>query len=142
MEMKEVRLRLGRILLRSVLFGPGSELLDLALSISKSQKQLDVQIEDAVESLRNSASLISTLESEVKSRADRLSELQEEHKRLTSLSQITAEQVKALATQIEVSIGKTKRWDWLVSLIINLIAGLIIFVLGILSSDWVKQLFS
>jgi predicted nuclease with TOPRIM domain len=142
MERKEASRRLSRAALHLLPFGMATtELFDLAVAVAKSQKDLDAEISEAVEGLKRSAILVSTLEAEVNRRAERLGQLQIEHARLSSLSQITSEQVRALATQIELSIGKSRRWETLKSLAVNLFAGLILFVIGIVASDWVKHIF-
>ena len=131
-----------RVALRSLPLVPGPELYDLAAMITKSQSALDAQISEAVDALRKSASLITNLELQMKERTEKLGALQDEHKRLTALSTVTADQVTALATQINLAIGRSKKWDWAVALIINLAAGFVIFILGVFLSDTIKHLFS
>jgi hypothetical protein len=140
---REVRDRLLRLLLRSISIIPflhGPELYDLIRSIRRSQDDLDKQVREAVDALQHSSSLISSLEEKAKIRANKLSELQEEYKRLSELSTITSAQAEALARQIEISLGKGKRAERFVAFGINIVAGVVVFVLGIFMSEPIKAL--
>ncbi|MGH6873133.1 MAG: hypothetical protein ACREHE_16685 [Rhizomicrobium sp.] len=142
MDRKEIWRRISRAFLHILPFGmTTTELFDLALAITRSQRALDDEISEAVNGLQKSASLVSKLESEVQKRASQLTHLQSEHARLSALSEVTAKQVKALANQIELSIGKARRWDAVKSLVISLFAGTIIFLVGIFASDWIRTIF-
>jgi hypothetical protein len=45
-----------------------------------------------------------------------------------------------LARQIEISLEKGKSAEHIVAFAINIIAGVIVFILGIFAFDWVKSL--
>jgi hypothetical protein len=61
-----------------------------------------------------------------------LEKLKHEYKRLSELTNITKEQAGALAASIRETVGVATRKEWLVSLLINLAAGFVIFMLGVL----------
>jgi hypothetical protein len=79
---RDERERLLRLFLRSFSFIPflhGPELYELIQSIRGSQDDVNKQVEDAVAELQNSST--SSLEEKMKIRANKVSQLQEEHKR-------------------------------------------------------------
>jgi len=61
-----------------------------------------------------------------------LEKLKAEHKRLSELSTITKEQTAALSEALRETIGSSTRKERGVSLLINLIAGVIVFIVGVI----------
>jgi len=129
-------------MLRSLPFMPGPELYDLFRAVGESQKSIDHQIDEAMEALKRSSSLITDLEEQLKSRTAKLEALQKEHERLSKLSEITEEQAKAVADQLSLTIGKSQRGALLKGILINLFIGLIIFVVGVFAAEPLRDLVS
>jgi len=123
-------------------FVPGPDLYDLVLSIKKSQGDLDTQVTEAIESLQKTTELIAQLENGVKYRADKLTKLRAEYERYSTLAEVEADKAAALIKQIEITMGKGQRREHWVTLGLNVLAGLIVFVAGVLLADPLKSLLS
>ena len=130
--------KLWRILLRSLPIVPGPELFDLVAQITRSQKDVDAQVNEALESIRKTSALVSQLGESLTERAQKLRELQKEHDHLSKLTKIEAEQAGALLRQVEETVGKNQARERWISFLINIAAGLILFVLGVVFSDTLK----
>lgn len=83
---KKIMRRFWRAWLNSFPFFPGRELFDLVDALDKNQSDFDVQVEDAIESLRKTTSLVNELENGLKDRTKRLTSLQAEHKKYSGLA--------------------------------------------------------
>ena len=93
-----------------------------------------------MEALTTSTQLISNLETSLEQRARKLNELKEEYQRVASLAELTKEQGEAVAKTLEQTLGKNQSRERWIALGINIVAGSIIFVLGVFLSDWIKEL--
>lgn len=117
-----------------------SDILGLVVTINSSQRDMDKQVEEAVQALTKSSELMSNLENSLTERAEKLSELKEEYERVSALAEITEKEGEAITKQLEMIVGNNRTRDRWMSFLINITAGLIIFVLGIFASDWIKTL--
>ena len=129
-----------RAALRMVPFIPGPELYDLLNDLNKSRTSLDEKVTKAYESLKETSQLISELEDGLKERVSKVEKLKEEYDRYSELAEVEEQKAGALIKQLEISLGKGKTKDIVVSLLLNLFAGLIIFVLGIFASPHLAKL--
>ena len=137
---KPVRGKMWRLLLRYIPFVPGPELIDLIAQISRSQKDVDAQVNEALESIQRTAEVVHTLEASLKDRASKLEALRKQHEHLSQLTSIEAEKAAALLRQVEETVGKHQVREHIVGFAIHLIAGLVLFALGVFFSDWFKGL--
>ena len=137
---KGVRESLWRLLLRAMPGVPGPELFDLVAQITRSQKDIDAQVSEALESIQKTSVVVSQLEESLKERAEKLKELQREHDHLSQLTSIEAEKATALLRQVEETVGKHHVREHLIGFLLHIAAGLVLFVLGVLFSDWFKAL--
>jgi hypothetical protein len=135
---RDVTDKLLRLGLRSLTFVPGLELYDLVAQITRSQKDVDAQVNEALESIQKTSALVSQLEVTLKERAVKLEELQKQHEHLSRLTTIEAEQAAALLKQVEDTVGKNVGRERWIAFLINIVAGLILFVLGVALSDKTK----
>lgn len=145
MDKIAVRESLIKLVLRSfsiIPFVGVPELYDVIKSLRKVETDLDKQVQDAAASLQKSSGLVTNLERVLKERAARLQALQIEYKRLSTLTTVTREQIEALSGQIDITLGKNRRIDVIIAVVIHLIAGTIFFVVGVFLSEPVKALFS
>jgi hypothetical protein len=129
-----------RGLLRTIPLLPGPELYDIFDELRKSKTSLDNKIEKAVISLKETSDLISELESDLKERTDKLQFLRTEIQRYSQLVDIEEGKAKALLNEVQTTLNKGKGRERLVALVINLIAGIMIFLLGVFAgpkiSNW------
>lgn len=139
--MESKRKRITRHMLNLLPFGrTATELYDLVSSIQSSQEDLDKQVEEAVEALTRSTDLITNLETSMKERAEKLKKLQQEYDQISELAKITEKQGEAIAIKLKEVVGQNRTRDRIVSFLISIAAGLIIFILGVFMSDWVSNL--
>lgn len=131
-----------RLVLRSMPLVPGPELFDLVAQITRSQKDIDAQVTEALDSIQKTSALVAKLESSLKERADKLAKLQEQHDHLSKLTSIEAQKATALLKQVEETVGKHQAREHFIGFLIHLFAGVVLFVLGVVFSDtlkaWVK----
>lgn len=140
--LRDIRL----FLLRALLGVHASELLTLVSRVNSSQRDLDHQVEEAMQALTTSTQLISNLEESLVARAKKLGELKSEYERVSKLAELTEEQGEAVANTLRSALGSGQKRERWIAFAINLVAGVIIFVLGVFLSEWIQsfssQLFS
>ena len=127
-----------RALLRMFPLIPGPELFDIITDFKKSRALSNEKIEKAYSSLQETYKLINELEENLNERTGKLIFLRSEYERYSKLAEVEEGNSRALIQQLELSLGKTRNRERWVSLLINLIAGIIIFMLGILLSPIIR----
>lgn len=127
-----------RLALRMLPLLPAPELYDVVKSLRRNEHNLDKQIQQAVSALSKSSQLIDSLGDTLKERESKLTSLQQEYNRISQLASLTADQGEAVVASLSKLLGSFQNKERFVSFIINLISGLLIFVLGVFASDWVK----
>lgn len=128
-----------RLMLRTIPLLPAPEIYDLIKNVRRTENDVDKQVQEAVEALSRSSQLIDDLGETLKTREEKLKLLQEEYARVSNLASLTAEQGDAVAKSLEKVLGRTQSKERVVSFLINIIAGLLLFVIGVFASDWVKN---
>jgi len=136
---QSVKDKLFRIFLRSVPILPGPELYDLLRAVKKSQGDVDAQVAEALESIKNTSVLVARLESSLRERSEKLEALRKEHERYSELAQIEGRKAEALVSQIEITLGRNVGRERWIAFLINITAGLILFVLGVVLSEPLKN---
>lgn len=131
-----------KIILRSLPIIPAPEIYDLVRSVGRSEKDVDNQIREAFDALSKSSDLVADLERMLKDRESKLVALRAEYERISELSTLTQAQANAVASSLEKTLGKSAGRERWISFLINIVAGLILFVVGVFASDWVKGLIS
>ena len=120
---------------------PAAQLADLIRSVRRTESDLDDRVRAAFDSLSESSQLIDSLGEMLAERQKKLVALREEYDRISQLSTLTADQADAVADSLQRVIGKSAVRERLYSFAINIVAGLLLFVVGVFASDWVKSLF-
>ena len=142
---KEIGARLlnavGKSILNIVPIFPKGELHSIFLDLTQSKKSIDQKIEKALISLNETSELIQELETDLSNRMNSLKELKITYERYSKLAEIEEEKIKPLMEQLEMTMGKGKNLERIVSFGINILAGLILFVLGIWASPYVVAWF-
>lgn len=131
--MDQTRLKdaLLQALLRMIPLVPANEFKAVIDAIRRTETDIDKDVASAIEAIRKSSELVASLERKLTERSALLEKLKEEHRRLSELSNITKEQTKALSEALRETIGTASRKERTISLLINLFAGVIVFVLGV-----------
>jgi hypothetical protein len=132
--LNQARLKeaLIQTLLRMIPLVPANELKAVVEAIRRTETDIDKDVEGAIEAIRKSSDLVVSLERKLTERTALLEKLKTEHSRLTELSSITKAQTAALSEALRETIGSSTRKERVVSLLINLFAGVIVFVVGVL----------
>lgn len=136
---KSVGVALLRLTLRMMPFFPAPEIYDVIRSVRRTQDDVDKQVQEAVDALSRSSQLIDNLGKTLNQREEKLRELQAEYNRVSQLASLTAEQGEAVAISLEKVLGRTQNRERAISFVINIVAGLLLFVVGVFASDWVKN---
>jgi predicted ribosome quality control (RQC) complex YloA/Tae2 family protein len=135
--------QMARALLRSIPLLPGPELYDIFDELRKSRTSLDRKVEQAATSLRETSDLISELESDLKERSEKIKILRDEIERYSKIAEVEEDKAKIILQEVQNTLNKGKNNERWVALGINLIAGILIFMLGIfvgpMLSKWLNQ---
>lgn len=134
--------KLIRLILRAlpVPFVPGPEIYDLLRDLQRSRAGLDGKVRRAMASLEEASALVTELQDELSDRVVKVGKLREEYEKYEQLAQIEERKAEALIKQLEATVGHGRSRERWVALGINLVAGLIVFILGVLLGPWLKQL--
>jgi len=127
-----------RLFLRGIPIFPAPEIYDLLKSVKKSQGDIDAQVEEALQSIKSTSELVARLEESLRERSAKLEALKKEHERYSELAQIEAKKAEALLRQVESTLGRNVGKERLIAFAINIAAGLILFVLGVVVSEPLK----
>ncbi len=131
-----------RALLRSIPILPGPELYDIFDELRKSKTSLDRKIEQAVSSLKETSQLISEIEVDLKERSEKIKILRDEIERYSKLAEIEEDKAKIILTEVQATLDKGKNTERWIAFGINLLAGIIFFVLGIVAGPFFSKWFN
>jgi hypothetical protein len=112
---------------------------DLIVDLSKSRTSLDEKVKKAYESLHETSTLISELEDGLKDRVTKVEKLKEEYDRYSALAEVEEDKAKAIVAQLELTIGRGKPRERIISLLLNIAAGILVFILGVFASPHLKE---
>lgn len=130
--------RIIRVFLRQIPLIPAPELYDLIEDLKRSRTSIDEKIRKAYDSLQETSGLIGELEGSLKEKTEKLTFLHQEYERYSKLAEVEEDNARALIQQIELSLGKGRKRERWISLVINLIAAFFIFILGIWLSPIIR----
>jgi predicted RNase H-like nuclease (RuvC/YqgF family) len=122
---------LVRLLLRSLPVVPGPELYDLIQDLQRSRPSIDQKINEAFQSLQQASQLVADLERELQERTQKLTQLRDEVDRYSKLAEVEESRATAIIRQLELTLNRDRGRERWVSFGINMVAGLILFVLGV-----------
>jgi hypothetical protein len=131
-DIRKLTENLSRIILRMVPILPGPEIYDLLKDLGKSRVGLDQKITRAQASLTEASDLIREMETDMNARAEKLTQLREEYEKYSKLSEIEEGKARGIMQQIETVIGRHRGRERMIALLLNLLAGIVVFVLGVI----------
>jgi len=140
MNASKLRDALLRVVLRSIPLVSVPEVYDVIRALRENETSVDKQVQEAVEALSRSSHLIDDLGRTLKEREKRLCDLQDEYKKTTALASMTFEQGEAVAKALADVLGQSRTRSRIEAFAINIFAGLVLLVIGVLISDWVKSI--
>ncbi len=135
----EMRRAFYRAFLRAIPLVPGPELFDILEAARRSRESVDAKISEALNALKSASGLIDELEDGLKDRTEKLTRLKEEVDRYSKLAEVEEEKAKALLSQLDLTLRKGRGRERWISLAINLVVGVLIFMLGIIAAPALSQ---
>lgn len=121
-----------RSFLRMIPGMPGPELFDIFDELRKSRTSIDDKVAKATQSLHETSTLIQELEEELKGRTQKLEYLRDQVKRYSDLAEIEEAKARALLKEVQTVVNRGKGIERFISLLISLVAGVLIFLFGIM----------
>lgn len=100
---------------------PAPEIYDLIRTVRRNQSDVDKQVQEAVEALSKSSTLIDNLGKTLRQREEKLRQLQDEYSRISQLASLTAEQGEAVAKSLERVLGRTRSKERIIAFTITLL---------------------
>lgn len=115
------------------------EIYDLITDLQRSRDSIDAKIDEASESLKKTSELIDEIEQILTDRTQKLTTLRQEVERYSKLAEVEEDNARAIVQQLELALNKGKNQERWVGFIINIVAGLILFVVGVVFSPILSQ---
>lgn len=115
------------------------EVLGVVSAIRKSQIDVDKQVSEAADSLRNASLLVASLQKSVEDQMSKVQKLREEYDRYSKLAQVEMAKAEPIIRQVESAIGKEQSRERLIALAMHLGVGFLFFVVGVLAGDSFKH---
>jgi len=128
---KESTHKIARLLLRTIPIIPGPEIYDIFIDVRKGDKSINEKIDKAYESLKETSQLIDGLEKELIERTDKVRDLKTKYEEYAKLAEIEEDKIQPLLSQLEKTMGKGKLAERIISFLINITAGVLLFIAGI-----------
>jgi hypothetical protein len=123
------------------IFGVGFDLRTLLRDIKGDAPEIEKKAEKAAAALQEAALVVGDLKQSIEAEVQRVEVLKSEHEKYKSLAAIEEKNAKAIMTQLEEKLNEGKGRERWIALVINLVAGIIIFVLGVLVSPYLTKAF-
>lgn len=122
-----------RLVLRMIPFPffAGPDLYDILTNLQLSRTEVGAKVGRAVKALTEASELVTELQNELSERVEKVSRLKSEYEKYELLAKVEESKARALIAQIEDTVGRGRSRERWIALVINLIAGIIVFMLGI-----------
>ena len=141
---KEKRQLINRYLYRTLIkmFTPkvAKDFEYLLEDLTENEESFGRKIDQAYESLQDTSHLVKRLEIELNTKIGNVTKLKEEYERYSALAKIEEDKARALLSQLDVSLNKGKASERVIAFIVNLVAGAIIFVIGVWLGPYITKL--
>lgn len=139
---KKIKL-INKYICRSLvkMFTPGvsQDFKNLLEDLTDNEESIGRKIDQAYVSLQETSRLVERLEDELKTKIEHVAKLKIEHQRYSELARIEHAKAEALLSQLNMSLRAGQRSERIIGFAISLIAGLIIFVLGVFANPYVSK---
>jgi hypothetical protein len=131
--------KIVRLVLRALPlpFVPGPELYDLLTDLQRSRTAVGAKVDRAVKSLTEASELVAELQAELTERVEKVGKLQAEYEKYEQLAKVEEGKARALIDQIEETVGRGRSQERWIALGINLVAGILVFLLGVFAGPWI-----
>lgn len=132
--------KVARLFLRSLPLLPGPEIYDLLKDLQRSRGELGQKVNRAAAALEDASTLVAELDGELTTKVGQVEKLKAEYDRYQQLATVEEGKAKALIEQLQLTVGAGRSRERWIALALNLVAGIIVFVLGVWLSPWIKTL--
>lgn len=129
---------LSRSILKMFTPNVSQDFRHLIEDLTENDKSFARKIDDAYESLSETAHLIKRLETELNLKIEKVSTLKQDYERYSQLSNIGKGESQALLNQLDKSLNKGKFTDYFWAFVINLVTGGFLFTLGLYWDSHIK----
>lgn len=145
--MKDLLIRIARQIYR-VTYRPILDVFAPRLSrrfeylledLAETEESFAEKIDQAYDSLRQTSELIDLLEGELDQKIQSVKRLRREYEQYAKLAQFEKSKAQVLIKEIDSSLNRNKAYERIVAFVISLLAGLIIFVIGIVLGPGLKE---
>ena len=121
-------------------FGIGVDLQKILGAIRGGGPEIKIKAEQAASALQEASKIVVELQEAIESEAQRVDILKAEYEKYQGLAAIEEKQAKALMIELDQKLNEGRGRERLIALGINLLAGIIVFVLGVALSPYVKTI--
>ena len=115
-------------------------LYDAFRTITTTKDELNSRVALAAAALSNASSVLADLQTTLSTQIRDVSFLQEEYKRYQALAAVEEGKARAVLAEVRSVVDEGKGRERWIALAINLVAGLVLFVLGVWLSPVVRKL--
>ncbi|TFE02873.1 hypothetical protein [Jeotgalibacillus salarius] len=122
-------------------FYPLFDTYDLIEDLKRSRTSIDIKIEQVNASLKETSTVIKELEEELSLRTEKLKKLQIDYEKYSKLAAVEEDKAAAVIEQVKSTLVLGKSKDRWFSFGLNIVAGLILFVLGLFLSPLITNYF-
>jgi hypothetical protein len=129
-----------RLFLRTIPLSPGPEIYDLLKDLQRSRGELGEKVKRAASALEDASNIVTELEGELTTKVRQVERLKTQYERYQQLATVEEGKAKALIEQLQLTLGAGRSRERWIALAINIVAGIIVFVLGVWLSPWIKTL--
>lgn len=119
-----------KLFLRTLPLIPAPELYDILNDLKKSKQDVNEKINKAYDSLKETSALVDELQKDLTGRTDQVKRLSDEYERYSKLAEIEQEKIQPLLIELDKAVNKGKYQERWMGFAINIISGIIIFLLG------------
>jgi len=131
--------KVARLFLRTIPLLPGPEIYDLLKELQRSRGELGQKVKRAASALEDASILVAELEGELTTKVNQVEKLKAEYERYQQLATVEEGKAKALIEQVQLTLGAGRSRERWIALAINIAAGIIVFLLGVWLSPWIKM---
>jgi len=125
----------------SIPFFPGVVIINLVKELQNSPLKLNEKVNRAVESIRIASLLVADLERELSSKLEQVEKLKTEYERYQQLATVEEQKARAFIQEMQQLVIASQRRERLVALAINILAGIVVFVVGVWASPKIRLWF-
>ena len=121
------------------IFGFGIDISALIKAFKGKSPDIQAKAEQAASALHEASVIVTELQESIESEIEKVSTLKNEYEKYENLVSISKGQSKALLQQLEHYQSQGRGRERWIALLVNVAAGIVVFILGILVSPYIKS---